>query len=61
VQPGLVFLPIHVGWGLNRIELGLAGAHPRGIVIGIDDLVLHSRPDHHGVGSAKRRDGHPKA
>jgi hypothetical protein len=33
-------LPIHVGWGLNRIRLAIAGYHPYGLVADLSNIVL---------------------
>ena len=41
---GSVALPVHLHWGLNRIVLTMAGPHPVGQDVELNDIVLHNAP-----------------
>jgi hypothetical protein len=42
-SPGVGLIPIHLHWGLNRIELLMAGPQPGVATIGLGDMILVKR------------------
>ncbi|MGA2470483.1 MAG: hypothetical protein ABSG64_07320 [Solirubrobacteraceae bacterium] len=47
VRPGQDRIPIHVGWGLNRITLNLTSSDPGNTIIGMGVLTLGGAPTSH--------------
>jgi hypothetical protein len=41
--PGVNYLPVHLHWGLNRVQVNVLGLQPPGAVVGIQDMVLVQR------------------